>query len=262
MAGGASEQGRSVASRVTAILTAFGSGGTHSLTELSALAGLPISTTHRLVGELVDRRLIERTDSGKYRVGLPLRMIGGGGAVEPVPLLGTALDVISDVAHATRSSVRIGILEGTRILVAHASLGRTPDSGLVPDPVPAPASALGRALLAFNPPEVVDAVLATSGADAGSVDADRLQRILAGIRLARVAVSRGQDGAGSAVAVPVFGTGGVLLAALEAQVPDLRSGFEAVRGALLVAAGSLSRQLATTAPPEPSSDGEPETAAG
>jgi hypothetical protein len=39
MAGGAIESGRSVASRVAAILMAFRSGGTHSLTELAALAG-------------------------------------------------------------------------------------------------------------------------------------------------------------------------------------------------------------------------------
>src|SRR4051794_41890108 len=50
MAGGAAESGRSVASRVTAILMTFRSGGTHTLSELAALAGLPISTTHRLGG--------------------------------------------------------------------------------------------------------------------------------------------------------------------------------------------------------------------
>ena len=39
MAGGAIESGRSVASRVAAILMAFRSGGTHSLTELAATGG-------------------------------------------------------------------------------------------------------------------------------------------------------------------------------------------------------------------------------
>jgi predicted transcriptional regulator len=52
VAGGSAESGRSVASRVTAILLAFHSGGTHSLTEIARLTGLPVSTTHRLLSEL------------------------------------------------------------------------------------------------------------------------------------------------------------------------------------------------------------------
>jgi hypothetical protein len=61
----------------------------------------------------------------------------------------------------------------------------------------------------------------------------------------------------------VFGTGGTLLAGLEASVPDLRTGFEQVRGALLVAAGSLSRQLATSPPMgNPDAEADPEGAAG
>src|SRR6185312_1863639 len=93
MAGGAIESGRSVVSRVAAILMAFRNGGTHSLTELARLAELPISTTHRLVGDLVARRVLERTDRGAYRVGLPLRMIGGLSLPSSPPLLEQALEV-------------------------------------------------------------------------------------------------------------------------------------------------------------------------
>ncbi len=118
MAGGAIESGRSVASRVAAILMAFRSGGTHSLTELAGLAGLPISTTHRLVGELVSRRVLERTEEGGYRVGLPLRMIGGISLASSPPLLERALDVIADLATVTGTAVRVGVLDGPRLAVA------------------------------------------------------------------------------------------------------------------------------------------------
>ncbi len=101
MAGGALESGRSVASRVAAILMAFRSGGTHSLTELAGLAGLPFSTTHRLVGELVARQVLERTDGGGYRVGLPLRMIGGISLPASSPLVERALEVVADIAAVT-----------------------------------------------------------------------------------------------------------------------------------------------------------------
>src|SRR5688572_4974757 len=125
MAGGAIESGRSVASRVSAILMAFRSGGTHSLTELAGLAGLPISTTHRLVGELVSRRVLERTESGGYRVGLPLRMIGGLSFPSAPPLLERALDVVNDLASVTGTAVRVGVLDGHRLAVAATDSGRT-----------------------------------------------------------------------------------------------------------------------------------------
>jgi DNA-binding IclR family transcriptional regulator len=263
MAGGANESGRSVASRIAAILMAFGNGGTHSLTELAGLAGLPISTTHRLVGELVSRRVLERTEEGGYRVGLPLRMIGGMSLPSAPPLLERAVDVIADVAAVTGTAVRVGVLDGHRLAVAAAGTGtgsgRTLADGFKPELTPAHMSALGRVLLAFSPAEVVDEVVAAARATAGSVplSAERLRRLLATTRLARVAVHRDETAGRCEVAVPVFGTGGSLLAALEASAPDLKAGFEQVRGALLVAAGSLSRQLATMpSPGEPELDDE------
>jgi DNA-binding IclR family transcriptional regulator len=251
MAGGASESGRSVASRVAAILMAFRSGGTHSLTELAGLAGLPISTTHRLVGELVSRRVLERTEGGGYRVGLPLRMIGGIPRGSSPPLLDRALEVIADLATVTGSAVRVGMLDGRGAVVAATQPASTSDAHFAEDPSPAHASALGRVLLAFSPADVVDEVIAAARAAGGVIpfSADRLRRLLTTTRLTRVAVHRDADEGRCQVAVPVFGTGGSLLAGLEATVPDLVTGFEQVRGVLLVAAGSLSRQLATTPPP-------------
>jgi DNA-binding IclR family transcriptional regulator len=257
MAGGAIESGRSVASRVSAILMAFRSGGTHSLTELAGLAGLPISTTHRLVGELVSRRVLERTEGGGYRVGLPLRMIGGLSIPSSPPLLERALDVLNDLAAVTGTSVRVGVLDTRTLAVAATEPGRAVADGFTEDPVPAYDSALGRVLLAFSPTGVVDEVVAASRT-AGDValSPDRLRRLLATTRLARVAVHRDIPRGRCQVAVPVFGTGGTLLAGLEASVPDLKAGFEQVRGALLVAAGSLSRQLATTSQADPGADSE------
>ena len=76
MAGNSAESGRSVTSKITSILLTFTEGSEHSLTEIARLAGLPISTAHRLTSELASWRLLERTEDGQYRAGLPLRMIG------------------------------------------------------------------------------------------------------------------------------------------------------------------------------------------
>jgi len=76
---------------------------------------------------------------------------------------------------------------------------------------------------------------------------DRLRRALAVTRLTRVAVSRWELELGtSAVAAPVFGSGGHVVAALELRVRDLRSDLQVMQPALMVAARSLSRELATS----------------
>jgi DNA-binding IclR family transcriptional regulator len=245
MAGGAIESGRSVVSRVAAILMAFRSGGTHSLTELAGLAGLPVSTTHRLVGGLVSRRVLERTEAGGYRVGLPLRMIGGLSFPTSPPLL----EVMTDLATVTGTTVRAGVLDRRRLTVVETYPGRTVADGFTEVPTPPHASALGRVLLAFSPAEVMEEGVSAGRAAGGvAMSPERLRRLLATTRLTRVAVHRdGLDGR-CQIAVPVFGTGGALIAALEVTAPERAGGFEQVRGALVVAAGSLSRQLATTSP--------------
>ena len=52
MAGNSAEPGRSVTSKVVAILLTFHDGNEHSLTEIARLTCLPVSTAHRLVTEL------------------------------------------------------------------------------------------------------------------------------------------------------------------------------------------------------------------
>ena len=75
MAGNSTDPGRSVTSKVTAILMVFADGDVHTLTEIAQQADLPTSTAHRLASELVAWRLLERSEERSYRIGLPLRMI-------------------------------------------------------------------------------------------------------------------------------------------------------------------------------------------
>ena len=67
MAGHSTDPGRSVTSKVTAILMVFADGDEHTLTEIAAAADLPTSTAHRLASELVAWRLLERTEERSYR---------------------------------------------------------------------------------------------------------------------------------------------------------------------------------------------------
>ena len=120
MAGNSTDPGRSVTSKVTAILMVFADGGVHTLTEIAGAANLPTSTAHRLASELVAWRLLERTEERSYRIGLPLRMIGSEYAESDICsytlTVMRALPVLDELSRATRNEVRLGVLRGSDVL--------------------------------------------------------------------------------------------------------------------------------------------------
>jgi DNA-binding IclR family transcriptional regulator len=248
MAGNSADAGRSVTSKVVSILQTFSQGELHSLTEIAQLTGLPISTVHRLATELAASGLLARTEDARYRVGSPLKAIGGADATPP-SLQERARSVMDDLAAATHTDVRLGILDDLQVTYIEKHAAHRPASGIASvAPLPAHATAMGKALLAFAPPRTVDALIA-GGLKRFTpytvTTADRLRRSLAETRLTYLAFSRWELAPGvSAIAAPVFGAGGTLLAALELKVRDLRADAPHLQPALLVAARCLSRQLA------------------
>ncbi len=139
------------------------------------------------------------------------------------------------------------MLEGLDVAYIEKAEGNHPVSMVFEsETLPAHATAMGKALLAFSPPHVVDAVVAKGLARYTPftlTSPERLRRALATIRLTSVAVSRRElDLSASAVAVPAFGAGGGVAAALELTVADPRD-FRLVQPPLIVAARSLSREL-------------------
>ena len=250
MAGNSADSGRSVTSKVIAILMTFTEGSVHSLTELARLAGVPISTAHRLATELAAWGILDRTEDGGYRVGLPLRMMGTRSWTAP-SIQERAPRMMEDLSIATRTEVRLGIFGGLDVVYVEKPVGRHPVTAFSANAaLPAHATAMGKALLAFSSPRTVDLVVAQGLPQYTQYTLhtpDRLRRALAVTRLTRLAVSRRElDPGSSAVAAPVFGAGGQVVAALELTVRDLRSDLQVMQPALMVAARSLSRELATT----------------
>jgi DNA-binding IclR family transcriptional regulator len=250
MAGNGIDPGRSVTSKVTAILLTFEQGDTFSLTEIARLTQLPISTAHRLTNELVACELLERPNDGHFRVGAHLRCIGGNARYVPPTFHDRAQRVMEDLSAATgRCVVRLGMLEGLQLNYLEKAPGNGPirvgpESGTLP----LHATALGRALLAFAPPPLVSAVLGrelSAYTPHTCTSAEQLRHTLAVIRLTRVSVCRYEyDQQVSSVAVPIFGAGGSVNAALELsgrEGTDLRM----IQPTLVVAGRSLSRDLQT-----------------
>ena len=209
---------------MAAILISFTSGRGHALVDLARQAGLPTSTAHRLARELTDRHLLERTEDGEFRVGLPLRMLSGD-AAEPPTLHERAPFVVDDLCEATRATARLGVLDDLEVAYIERQPGHR-RSAPSPPPLGCPCT----------PPRSEGAAgvrAVTGGADGAHPvaaglhpghpdDVDQIHRALQCARLHGVATSCGELQSGRCeVAVPVLGPTGTAIAAVGVEMPDL-----------------------------------------
>nr|WP_275404075.1 IclR family transcriptional regulator C-terminal domain-containing protein [Pseudonocardia acidicola] len=180
-------------------------------------------------------------------------MIGTGDPCPP-SVAERAPCVLEDLAEATRSRARLGVLHELDVAYIEKQPGHRPVSGFTPAAVlPAHPTALGRALLAFSPTSTVEMTIMRGlrpYTPHTVTSPDRFRRALATTRLTRVAVTRCEPNTAE-VAMPVFGPGGEVVAALELAVHDLGTELQPVMVALSIAARSLSRELAGPARPTP-----------
>jgi DNA-binding IclR family transcriptional regulator len=252
VAGNGSEPRRSVVSKVVAILRSFGSGGVLTVTEIAQVSDLPLSTAHRLVHELAAWGILHRGGDARYRIASLSHTCDCG--ERPWGLRAVAAPVVEDLSAVTASDVRLGVLDGHRVRYVEKAHGCQPFSAFSEAAtLPAHATAMGKVLLAFSPAETVDDVIQhglSSYTSATVANARWLRRELKITRLRGMAVARGEllpDH--SAVAVPVFGKGGEVLAALEVRLREVATEVPCVLPALTVAARALSRELGQDAPP-------------
>jgi IclR family acetate operon transcriptional repressor len=253
MAGNSTDAGRSVTSKVIAILMTFRTGEAYSLTEIARLTGLPVSTAHRLALELVDWGMLQRTGEGQFRIGTQLRAIANQATAAPPTLHERARWVMEDLAAAAgRAVVRLGVLKDLEVLFLEKEPGDHPvPVAFGSDTMPLHATAMGRAMLAFASAGVVDVVIKrglTRYTDYTITDPDELRHALSVIRLTRVATCRREYQVQfCTAAVPVFGAGGRIVAALEVSLRDGQD-MRMVRSPLIVAGRALTRELQTGAP--------------
>ncbi|MCG5212647.1 IclR family transcriptional regulator [Streptosporangium sp. KLBMP 9127] len=249
---------RGVAARVTDILAAFLPGDVRlTLTEICRRAGLPLTTGHRLVGELTAAGFLERLPEGSYRVGRRLWRIGAQ-AAEPRGLRELALPYMADLYAATRENVQLAVLAEDRALCLERLRGpqSVPLFSRVAGDLPLHATGVGKVLLAFAGEETADRVLGgplPAHTPHTVTDPARLRAELAEIRRTGLAHTLEEMSAGTcSAAAPVLGPGDEVVAALSVVVwrhsADLRRLDPAVRSAArdlgrdLVAAPSAGRK--------------------
>lgn len=220
MAGNTREAGRSVASRLLAILDAFDIDHLRlSLSEIARRADLPLATTHRLVRELTEWRGLERDADGLYRIGTRAWEVG---LLSPLHtrLREVALPYLQSLYETSRENVQLAVLDGHDAMYVEKLAGHrsVPIVTRIGGRLPLHATGVGKALLAWSAPAFVDEVLSRPLARVTRytvVEPGRLERELADTRQRGYAVTREEMTLGTcSVAAPVLDTDGVPVAAV------------------------------------------------
>ena len=207
---GPANPARSVTARALALLGAFDVDHPRlTLTELSRRAGLPLATVHRLARELEQWRALDRDDRGRYGVGLRVWEMG---MLAPVHsrLREVALPYLLSLHAETGLNIQLAACDGFDAVYVEklTSSHSAPTASRVGGRMPLHATAAGKALLAFQSPAFVEALLQRPLARYTPhtvTDRPTLRRSLDRIRRDGYATTRQEyrEGA-SGVAVPVL----------------------------------------------------------
>lgn len=129
--------------------------------DLQLRTGLAKATLHRLLGDLVGARLLERVE-GRYRLSRLVFELGMRASVER-NLLEVATPFLEELYERTHETVHLGVREGHEVVYV-AKMGghrQAAAPSRLGGRMPMHATAIGKALLAWSPPEVREAVLGT-----------------------------------------------------------------------------------------------------
>lgn len=222
--------------RVVRILEAFGPDRTTLRpSELARRAGLAPSTSHRIVGELLDEGLLERDSGGELRIGIRLWELTTRGS-RALALRQLALPFMVQVQAQVREHTQLSIREGDEVLYLERLSGKGAPSNLarIAGRLPLHASSSGLVFLAAADPAFVDELLARPLAKLAPetiTDPSTLRRKLAEVRALGHAIAPGSIEAiatGIAVPIPLGRDRGV--GALSLVVPrDRADGAELAR---------------------------------
>jgi DNA-binding IclR family transcriptional regulator len=205
--------------RAAAVLRALASGhGPLKLAEVATSLQLPKGTAHGILQTLAAVGFVDQDrHDGRYRLAAGLGELRTH-RFDVNEVRARSMNWADPLAARTGEAVRVGVLTGLEVLVAHYVFrpdgsAQKADVGAL---LPAHATALGKAVLAYEPgvaarvpDRLVTYTARTAGRRAG------LLAELARVREHGWAVEVGEHLAGqAAVAAPVFGPGGLVTAAV------------------------------------------------
>lgn len=139
-----------VLDRLASIMDAFEVSGQLTLRQVSRITGLPRSSAHRMLEQLVAKKWLRR-DGSDYTLGIRLMELGSL-AIHQDRLHSVALPFLRELHRVTGLVVQFGVLDASDVVYLDKIGGML--AGIVPTRVGerslAETSALGRVLLAFG----------------------------------------------------------------------------------------------------------------
>jgi len=217
---------RSVDRAVSLLLGLGESEAEVGVTELARRLGFHKSTASRLLATLERRGLVEQdSDSGKYRLGLAMVLLGGH-AERMLDLRSVALPELESLARSVRETTTLGALEGDSLVTIAWSDRTGMSHRRTSASLPLHATAPGKVLLS-NQPEREVVRLSENGFTPYTahtiVRLDQFLDELARVRRRGFATAFGENEPGvNAVAVPVFDHHSSVVAALEVRASGNR----------------------------------------
>jgi DNA-binding IclR family transcriptional regulator len=244
--------------RAIRVLNALQGARRMTLSELAARLELPPSTVHGLVRTLVQHGMVvQEHGSSRYQLG-PAVLRLGNVYLDTLELRSKAIPWAEDLARRTGFAVRSAVLLLDDVVIIHHEprpdgSRQMPEVGIV---IPAHASALGKAILAFLP--VDERAVATRGALRSMTgetvtSVEELDAQLAAVRSSGVALEVDEAVLGECgLAAPLFDASRSVAGAIGIVVPTGAWPVDdGTRDAVREAARAISRELGATAWPPP-----------
>lgn len=255
---GTSRDDRSSVDKAIAVLIAFGPYAESGLgvSQLARRASLSKSTAFRVLGMLERNGVVERIGRN-YRLGARLHELAQS-VYSPRhdQIRDLLIPFVSDLYEATHETVHLAAMHGSDVLYLAKLYGhrQVKSPSRIGGRVPAYSTAVGKALLAFDP-EALELTLARNLVPLTSAtitDRDALLNQVATVRTFGVAIEREEAAPGLAcLAAPVFGQSGRPIAALSVSATPARLDIRALEPVLRRVASdatkAISRRRAPTA---------------
>lgn len=198
------------------------------ISALSVRLGLAKSTVHRLASTLIEANILEQNkETGKYSLGLALFELGA--------LVRRKMDVAAEarpqlraLMESTGETVQLAIFDHMSVLYINKMESRQAVrmSSNVGSRAPAHCTSVGKALLAYQPAEIIGQLVANglkSYTPRTITDAKLLETELAGVRVKGYAVDDEEIEIGlRGIAAPIRDHAGVVIASIGFAAPAQR----------------------------------------